>query len=671
VFKWRLHSKEQDVLSVESDSYQAPAIGVWLLQGLIVLLFLTFIVRFWFLQVHLGEEFARQALANRLRNEEILAPRGRIVDVNGLPLADNQIVYGLSLVREDCDDIPATLAQVASWTDIPMESLQARYDHDKWRTQKFEPMLLASDMSIEQASRIEAQLVSWPGLEIVVRSKRRYPERDIFSHVLGYVAEANEKEMDADSSLALGDLVGKQGLEFSYEKELRGQKGRNEMDVDAVGRALEKRMLEAPRNGKEIRLTIDRNLQKAAWDALNGEAGSVVVMEPETGKIRALVTAPAYDNNLFSGGISHKNWEALRLNPRFPLQNRVTQSMYPPGSVWKLMMAAMFLEEGIRPEEGVVCPGSYRMGNHVFRCWKHSGHGYMTMQQALINSCDVYFYYNAEKVGIDKIARFAHASGFGQPTGIDLPHEKGGVVPSREWKMQRYGKAWLRGETINASIGQGYTLVTPLQMAVNVSSFLNGGMVLKPLLREDSPIEIRALVPAKRETLEFVLNAMRATASVGTAKVIKRPDADMGGKTGSAQVVKLRMDGKRVMKANELPWEQRDHGWMATWGRKEGKTYVVIAMVEHGGGGGSAAGPVAKRVYEHLFGYDPVRQRQIQIEKERAQAAYLRELLNAERRQKAQFLQYQRQVQREQAAAERKKKQEEREAARRAKKEGR
>ena len=589
-------------IPVEGEAYQPPAHGVILLQVLIVLLFFLFVLRFWYLQVHMGADMSRQALANRLRYEQIYAPRGRILDTNGLPLADNRIAFGLSLVREDCHDIPATLAQVAAWTGIPLDKLRDRFQHDRQRTRPFEPILLTSDMDFALASRVPAAPVFWPGPEIVVRSKRWYPEKELFAHVLGYVAEANEKELDADPELALGDLVGKQGLEYSYEKLLRGQKGRYRLEVDALGRSLDRILEEVPRNGQEIRLTLDRDLQKAAWDAMNGEAGAVIVMEPDTGKLRALVTSPAYDNNLFAAGISHRDWQELRENKRFPLQNRAIQSTYPPGSVWKLMMAAMFLENGVKPWESAYCGGQMKLGNHVFRCWRSGGHGQVDMMRSIIHSCDVYYYHFAEKLGVDRMARFAEQSGFGRPTGIDLPHEKGGVVPSREWKMRRYGKAWLKGETINASIGQGYTLVTPLQMAVNVASFLNGGKVLKPLLREDEPVEVRGTVAARPETFRFVLDAMKVTASVGTCKVVARKDAEMGGKTGTAQVVKLRMAGQRRLKTHELPWEQRDHAWVATWGRKNGKSYVVIVMVEHGGGGGTAAGPVARKVYDHLFG---------------------------------------------------------------------
>lgn len=592
-------------IQMENEGYQPPRGGVILLQLLVGAFFFIFVVRFWYLQVHLGAEFTRQAQENRLRQERIFAPRGRILDEGNRVLADNRTAYGLSLVREDCEDLPATLAQISSWSGVPLSHVQEKYQQDRLKVKPFEPILMITDIDFDLVARIESEIHAWPGLEIVVRTKRSYPENELFAHVLGYVAEANEKEMEADPALALGDLVGKQGLEFKLEKDLRGSKGLYDVEVDAHARALGKTLREEPRGGAEMRLSLNSDLQRAAWNALNGEAGCVVVMEPDTGKLRALVTSPAYDNNLFAGGISARDWEALRTNNRYPLQNRVIQSIYPPGSVWKLLMAAMFLERGVNPRDTVFCAGQVQLGNQIFRCWKKGGHGSMNMESSLINSCDVYYYLMAERMGIDKIEQFAKASGFGAPTGIDLPHEKSGLVPSKEWKKRRFKRPWVRGETFNVSIGQGYTLVTPVQMAVYVSSLLNGGDLLKPQLLEHAPREVRGRVPARKETLDFVVNAMRKTAGLGTAHVVARKDADMGGKTGTAQVVKLKMaSGDRRLRSSEMEYTQRDHAWIATFGSKNGKRYVVIVMVEHGGGGSSVAGPVAKRVYEHLFGQD-------------------------------------------------------------------
>lgn len=592
-------------LQMDKETYEPPRHGVIFLQALVGIFFFVFVVRFWYLQVHRGPEFTRQAQENRMRHERIFAPRGRILDEKGKVLADNRIAWGLSLVREDCPDIPATLAQISSWFALPLNYVQDKYAQDRAKVKPFEPILLITDIDFDLVAKIESELFQWPGVEIVVHTKRNYPENELFSHVLGYVGEANEQELADDSALALGDLIGKAGLEYNLEKNLRGTKGLYEVEVDAHARVLGKNLKDEPKGGKDITLSLDRDLQQAAWDALNGEAGCVVVMEPDTGKLRALVTSPAYDNNLFAGGISKRDWEALRTNKRFPLQNRVIQSVYPPGSVWKLLMCAMFLEHGVNPSAGVFCAGQVRLGNQIFRCWKKGGHGYMNMESSIIHSCDAYYYIMAERLGIDNIEQFAKLCGFGSRTGIDLPHEKSGLVPGKAWKKKRFKRPWVRGDTFNVSIGQGSILVTPVQMAVYVSAMLNGGKLLKPQLLEGAKPEIRQMAPCKPKTMQFITNAMRKTAASGTARVVGRKDAIMGGKTGTAQVVKLRMAAnERRLKSHEMEYAQRDHAWIATWGHKNGKTYVVVVMVEHGGGGSSVAGPVAKKIYQFLFGPD-------------------------------------------------------------------
>ena len=582
-----------------NEAYQPPRRGVILLELLILAFFVVFTSRFWILQVHQGADFAIQAQNNHWREEKVSAPRGRIFDVNSNVLADNRTTFGLSLIRDDVRDLTATLARVSVWTGLPLEQIEERYRQSRFKVKSFEPLLLAQDLDFALMARIESELYAWPGLEIVVLTRRSYPEKDLFAHILGYVAEANERELDKDEDLAMGDLVGKAGLELTMEKRLRGTKGLYDIEVDASGHMIDRVLREEPIGGTNMHLAIDRDLQKACWDALGSQAGSIVVMEPDSGKVRAMVTAPAYDNNLFAKGISHRDWDALRTSPRFPLQNRSIQSVYPPGSVWKLVMAGCLIEKGISPNESVNCPGYAKLGNQIFRCWKHSGHGRQNLEQALFNSCDVYFYVMAERIGINAIEAFARASGFGSRTGIDLPHEKSGLVPSRDWKKRRHKISWTRGDTYNTSIGQGYTLITPIQIAVYVSGLLNGGDILKPLLVDDEERTVRMRIPASKETLDFIVRAMQRTASGGTAKVVGRKDAIMGGKTGTAQVVKL---GKNRRKSSEMAWRERDHAWIATFGKKNGRTYVVVVMVEHGGGGSSVAGPVAAKVYDHLFG---------------------------------------------------------------------
>ncbi|MEG2005194.1 MAG: penicillin-binding protein 2, partial [Bilophila sp.] len=498
-------------------------------------------------------------------------------------------------------DISATLAQVSSWVDIPLDQLTARFQQDRRKVKPFEPILLLTDMPFEQVARIESQLMHWPGLEIVTRSKRHYPEGEKFAHILGYVAEANEQELAADSYLSLGDTVGKQGIEYVFEPRLRGRKGLYSVEVDVLGRSLGKTLDEEPQNGENIQLCLDAKLQKSLADLLGDQTGSIVIMEPHTGRLRALVTTPSYDNNLFVGGLSQKTWTSLRDDPFHPLQNRAIQSVYPPGSVWKLMMVGLFMQEGISPSARVSCSGAVTLGNRVFRCWRKIGHGSVDMLQSLMQSCDVYYYTLGEKVGIDKIEAFARACGFGGPTGIDLPHEKSGLVPSRTWKRRRSGEAWYRGETLNVSIGQGYTLITPLQLADFVSSLLNGGKLMKPLLLMDEAPEVRSQIPIPEQGRKLILEGMRLTADQGTGRVLKRTDAIIGGKTGTAQVVKVRMVGERRQRKEEMAYLERDHAWIASWGQKDGEDIVVVVMLEHGGGGSSAAGPVARKVYDILY----------------------------------------------------------------------
>ncbi len=599
-------------IPVETEEYQPPRLGVILLQCLVALLFFVFVVRFWYLQVHKGEGYAELALQNRMREERIIAPRGLITDHDGIVLADNVLAYGLSVIREDCPDISATLAQVSQWTGIAYEELYERYTTNRRKTQSFEPTPLVNNLDISLVARIEAELLHWPGLEISTGATRTYPRGEIYGHILGYVSEVSERDMDKDASLNMGDLVGKQGLELVLEQELRGKKGLYQLEVDVLGRSLNRTMVKDPMAGSSVQLSLDTDIQVAAWTALGGEAGSIVVMEPDTGKLVALVTAPAYDNNLFTSGISHKDWNILRNNPRFPLQNRVIQSMYPPASVWKLMMTGLFLHEGINPSQRVHCSGEVKVGNLTFRCWKKHGHGSLNMMEALKQSCDVYFYHFAERIGIDKIEAYAKASGFGNPTGIMLPHENGGIVPSRAWKRKNRNEPWVRGDTINVSIGQGFTLVTPLQVATYVSALLNGGKLMEPQVLRSIEPKVLGTLPAKPEHLEFIVDAMRKTAFDGTAKVIGRQDADMGGKTGTAQVVKIKMRGEDRIKNEELEYKQRDHAWIATWGAKDAKRYVVIVMIEHGGGGSAVAGPVAKKIYDSLFGLEEVMRAEVE-----------------------------------------------------------
>ncbi len=586
------------------DGSAPPRTGIFLLYSLVIFLFLLFLLRFWYLQILRGEDYSQQSHANRTRQVQVYATRGIIVDLKEKLLAENRPAYCIALIREDCPDIPAALAQVSQWTDAPLPFLQAKFQADAKQVRSFDTQLLVTDIPFDRVASIEQQLYKWPGLSIVTRQRRFYPHDALFAHILGYVAEANEAELKADDELALGDITGKQGLELVLEKKIRGLKGHNNIEVDVLGRQLKRVQARPSIAGANITLSLDSELQQAASKALGDESGCVVVMEPDTGKLRALVTHPSFDNNLFTAKLSLKDWNALVENPRHPLQNRAIQSIYPPGSVWKLMMAGLLLEQKVNPRATVNCTGSVTLGSHVFRCWKSGGHGSVDMLHSLIVSCDVYYYEMAQRVGIDNIERFAKACGFGGKTQIDLPHERAGLVPGKAWKMTRFRQPWQRGDTLNTSIGQGFTLVTPVQMAVFVSSLLNGGDLLKPSLVEDEEKEVVGKLPMSPAHRDFIVEGMRLTAEIGTAKRVSRPDAIMGGKTGTAQVRGL---GEKRQKNHEMAYRFRDHAWFTAWGKKNGKTYVVVAMVEHGGGGSSTAGPVCAQVFEALFGPIPAK----------------------------------------------------------------
>ena len=586
----------------ETDQ-QPPRAGLLLLQALILGLFCLFSIRLWYLQIHRGEDYARKARENQLRQESIFSPRGLIRDRNGDLLAVNEPAYALGIVREDCPDIDKALHQIAAWTGRDFFELKAFYTKNKKRVKPFEPLILIPDLTFGQLALLETNKLRWPGLEIQFRPRRLYRHGTLLAHVLGYVAEANEEELEKNPDLALGDYVGKQGIEFMLEDRMRGAKGLAQYEVDVNGRRLKERILKHPRAGHEISLSLDLGLQKLAMDWLDEEAGGVAVMDADTGQLWALATAPSYNSNDFSSGLTPDQWAKLRDDPLHPMQNRVIQSVYPPGSVFKHVVAAAGLHYGmIDPQETVLCTGSTRLGRRVFRCWRKGGHGNVNLERALVESCDVYFYKMGKKLTVDRMAEFAKAVGFGHKTGIRLPHEKAGNIPTREWKRKRFGESWQGGDNLNMAIGQGYTLVTPLQVARFFAGILNGGKLLKPLLLKDAKTEVQAEVPLTPEQLALIKHALVQTVvnDHGTCRRLRTRDVTVGGKTGTAQVVRF-TDELKELKDSEIPYRFRDHAWMAAIAEKDGKRFAIAVLVEHGLHGGSGAGPVVKAVIDYLF----------------------------------------------------------------------
>jgi penicillin-binding protein 2 len=587
----------------DAHDREPPRHGLILLQALILLVFCLFSFRFWYLQVHRGQEFAQRARENQYRQESVFAPRGLVRARDGQLIATNDPAYALGLVREDCRDLEATLQEVATWTGADLPELKRLFEERRRKVKPFEPLILVPDLTFEQLALVEANALYWPGLEVVTRSRRNYTYGPLFSHVLGYVAEANDDEMEADKELALGDHVGKLGLERALEGSLRGTKGRREFEVDVTGRHMGERLLRAPHTGGDMNLSLDLGLQALVDELMQGKEGVVVVMNADTGQVYCLVSAPTYDTNHFTACISREEWRQLSDDPMHPLLNRVTQSAYPPGSVFKLVMAGCgFAENMLNVNETVTCTGALRLGSHTFHCWRRGGHGTVNLRRALVESCDVYFYRLGMKLGVDRISKFSFAAGFGRPTGIDLPHEKGGNIPTKEWKLKTFGEKWQKGEDLNFSIGQGFTLVTPLQVARYIAAIINGGHLLKPQLVAGAPAVVQGELPLTAENREIIKAAMVATVEDprGTCRRVRTPGVVAGAKTGTAQVARL-TEELRAMKEQDIPYRLRDHAWMAGFGEAGGERFSVAVMVEHGLHGGSGAGPVVKAVLDYLF----------------------------------------------------------------------
>ena len=585
------------------DQQLPPRTGLLYLQAAILVLFTLIVFRLWYFQIYKGRELQERARNNITRIEPLYAPRGMIRDRKGVLLADNNPSYGLAVIREKCRDVSRLLEQVAQWTGKDFCDLQQAYEKGKQHVKSFHPQLLVPNLDFQTLARIETHLMDWPALRIQARPLRSYPKGRVMAHVLGYVAQADKQELRANQDLDLGDRVGKNGVELAFEPRLRGRKGLIRKEVNAQGKKLSETILKLSSPGRDIFLSIDYALQEHVFQQMGNQTGAVVVLRPENGDIVSMVSTPSYDNNLFVRGVGEKVWRALRSDPKHPLQNRVISSAYPPGSVFKLLVAAAGLHFDQFPRhKKVYCPGVYRLGRGVYHCWKEQGHGRMDMHEAVKQSCDVYFYTLGHELGIDRLSAYARANGFGEKTGVNLAGECTGLVPDRQWKLRRFGEKWQGGETVILSIGQGYMLTTPLQMARYVAALVNGGDLLKPKLSLYEPVRKQGRLQLSDQDRKFVLRAMVAAVEEphGTAWRLRTPGAVIGGKTGTAQVVRL-TEESRGKEPEEMLYEHRDHAWMAAFGQKEGEKYVAVVLIEHGGHGSSAAGPVVKSIFDYLF----------------------------------------------------------------------
>jgi len=576
-----------------------------------------YLMTFWYLQVVRADYYRRLSDSNHLRRVTIPAERGLITDIGERPLVGNRIAFNIRLDREKTADVDRLLPRLAGVLGVNESTLKDRLARARGRP-RFEPVVLKEDVDLKEVAYIEARRLELPMLSVEIESRREYPHGDLAAHVLGYVGEATEEQVKSDPEdlFDLGDIVGKAGLERQYETSLHGIKGWKEVVVNSHGREMQEvGEGRPPSSGHSLRLTIDLELQRILEEAYGQELGSAVFLDAKTGAVLAMISRPAYDPNVFAHRFSEDVWQSLVRDPRHPLQDRVSLSKFAPGSVFKVVMTIAALEEGVaRPERVDHCTGSYRFGERTFQCWgiRKGGHGWVDMRQALIESCNIYFYRLGNEMGIERIARWAHLLGFGQATGIDLPHEESGTVPDAPWKARAVPRdpKWHPGETISVSIGQGALEVTPLQMAVFAATVGSGGTVLRPHLvqareaREGveqgnvDDVVVRR-VELHPNTLKVVKEAMWGVVNEagGTGGRARLEGYDVCAKTGTAQVFKVSRD----IDADKMAKEKRDHAWFVGFAPKDDPQIAFAVFVQNGGHGGTVGAPIARAVLERFF----------------------------------------------------------------------
>jgi penicillin-binding protein 2 len=585
--------------------------------AVIVMIFTSLIIaRLWYLQVNRGGDYKELAFNNRVRIRQVAAPRGHVVDRNGKEIVTNRPSFNVVLIREDSHDIDDVLKRLAGVLHVDISELWKRI-REATGTPLYIPVVLKEDITWDTLAYLENHNQEFSGIRIEVVPVRVFHYGDLASHIIGYLGIINKKELsEADPEKYTGeDLIGKMGLEKLRENDLRGKKGSSSTEVNARG--FEQKLLKSdePISGKEIRLTLDVDLQQIAEGMMDQEekSGAVVAMEVKTGRVLVAASAPKIHLDDFTGGISTENWNALLENQKHPLLNKVVQGIYPPGSTYKMVTVLAGLATGAITESTVFnCPGHYQFGNRVYMCWKHTGHGAVDLRRAITESCDVYFYQVGQRVGVDGLAEYAHKLGLGEKTGVEMEHEKKGLVPTRQWKLKQYKQKWQDGETLSIAIGQGFDLVTPMQVALMTATVANGGKVFLPQLVDSvrdtdggivdqfHPKLIRELpgvgryLSLIREGLTGVVNGEH-----GTAKNARIEGLTVAGKTGTAQVVKLAQ--YKGLKDENIPYKYRDHAWFTCFAPAEDPEIAVTVLVEHGLHGGTGAAPIAKAILQKYF----------------------------------------------------------------------
>ncbi len=580
---------------------------------LVVVISLILVTRLAYLQIYMNDEFHLMSEENRVRLVEIPAPRGMILDRYKRVIVDNRPSFDITVSEDFIPDMGKTIKTISSLTGVPESIILSNLKKERDKYQKFHPLTVVRDVPLDQAAPFINHLFRMSGVALTVRPIRNYVHGPLAPHLLGHMSEIDEKVLEKEefSGYKMGDIIGRGGVEETWDRDLRGVDGGVQVEVDSAGNESKVLGELKPLAGDNLVLTIDWELQEFARRLMEDRdyAGAVVVMNPRNFEILAMVSEPGFDPTLFARGITPEEWKGLTTDKRHPLQDKSISGQYAPGSTYKLITASAALEEGIIDEKTeLYCSGSFPFGGTTFSCYKTGGHGRLSIHRAIVESCDVFFYRLGDKLGIDRLAVYGSAYGFGKPTGITLAGEQSGICPSTAWKKNYFAIPWFPGETISCAIGQGYNLVTPLQLLSAFCALANNGTLYEPrvakeLLSPDGATKKvyeskkTGTVPVSRETIDILKKGFYGAVNEpgGTGWQARVEGKDVCGKTGTAQVI----SGSFVSKY--LPYELRDHAWFVSFAPLEDPEIAVVVLVEHGGFGGSVASPLAGEIIKKYY----------------------------------------------------------------------
>ena len=592
--------------TADTDWYKQRISGV---MACVLAAFVILIIRLVYLQAIMGNEYRRLSLNNSIRLQSIDPPRGRIYDRYGELLVDDRPAFDVNITLKDAEPLQPTLEKLSRYLQTPADALLSQIKQTRGAS-AYQPRLLKPDVGRDTLAAIEVNKFDLPGVSVNVNLRRHYIYERMASHLIGYLSEISPAELKSGSypDSRSGDLIGKFGAEKGYENFLRGKRGGRQVEVNANGLVVRILKTVDAEPGLNVFLTIDQQLQNRTEELLDGVVGAAVAIEPATGQILALASSPSFDQNSFVGGITHEQWDTLISNPFRPMSNRAIQGEYPPGSTYKIITALAGLEEGVIDEQTTFfCPGYYRFGNRVYRCWKKGGHGKVDIIKAVEESCDVFFYQVGERLGVDRLAWYAKAFGLGSPTGIFLDQEAYGLIPTAAWKQKRTGVPWQEGETLSVAIGQGFNLVTPIQMAIVAAAVGNGGNRYRPMildriqsangqvLQKMEP-RLAGKLPISAHNLDLVRRGLWkvVNAENGTARGSRLADIEISGKTGTSQVISRKED--EALAEEDIPIHLKAHAWFVAYAPSDRPTIAVAVVVEHGEHGSGAAAPIAREM---------------------------------------------------------------------------